>query len=188
MSTISRRQALRQLSVAAAGLAVAACTPLRVLLSAYPRAYDDDEELLDRVLRAFVTTVIPGAPSDAPDLVRAFTDPAYPFAEYAGFFAADLCRRAERRFGGRAFDQLSASERTAVIAEGLVADGTTRRLYNGAVVLAQVAFYAGIYNDKTGCALIGFDGSYRWRPLTNTTHPDPERFLSRALTGDGNYS
>ncbi len=188
MPTITRRQALRQLSVAAAGLALAACTPLRVLVNAYPRVYDDDEELLDRVLRAFVTTVIPGAPSDAPDLVRAYTDPAYPFAEYVGFFAADLCRRAARRFGGRPFDQLTTAERTAVIAEGLAADGTTRRLYNGAIVLAQVAFYAGIYDDENGCALIGFEGRYRWHSVTNITHPHPERFVSRALTGDGNYA
>ncbi|HYL21280.1 MAG TPA: hypothetical protein VEU74_05950 [Gemmatimonadales bacterium] len=186
MPNISRRQALRQLSVAAAGLAVA-CTPLRVLVNAYPQAFDEDDALLDRVLRAFVTTVIPGAPQDDPDLVRAFSDPAYPFAEYVGFFAADLSRRAARRFGGRPFDELPASERTAVIAEGLAADGTTRRLYSGAIVLAQIAFYAGIYDEKKGCALIGFDGGYRGHSLTDITHPAPERFVSRALTGDGNY-
>lgn len=187
MPNISRRQALRRFSVVAAGLAVA-CTPVRVLVNAYPQAFDDDDELVDRVLRAFVITVIPGAPSDDPDLVRAYTDPVYPFAEYAGFFAADLSRRAARRFDGRRFEQLTAPERTAVIAEGLAADGTTRRLYNGAVVLAQIAFYAGIYDDKKGCALIGFDGGYRWHPAMDMTHPHPERFVSRALTGDGNYA
>src|SRR5438105_1734614 len=96
MHTIPRRQALRQLGLITAGLA-AACTPLRVLVSAYPQAFDDDGGLMDRVIRAFVTAVIPGAPADDPDLVRAHTDPAYPFAQYAGFFAADLSRRAVRR-------------------------------------------------------------------------------------------
>ncbi len=81
MQTIPRRQALHQLGLIAAGLA-AACTPVRVLVSAYPQAFDDDDELVDRVLRAFVTAVIPGAPADDPDLVRAYTDPAYPFAQY----------------------------------------------------------------------------------------------------------
>ena len=54
MQTIPRRQALHQLGLIAAGLA-AACTPVRVLVSAYPQAFDDDDELVDRVLRAFVT-------------------------------------------------------------------------------------------------------------------------------------
>ena len=105
MQTIPRRQALRQLGLIAAGLA-AACTPVRVLVSAYPQAFDDDDELVDRVLRAFVTAVIPGAPADDPDLVRAYTDPAYPFAQYVGFFAADLSRRAAQRFAGRPFERL----------------------------------------------------------------------------------
>ena len=73
MQTIPRRQALHQLGLIAAGLA-AACTPVRVLVSAYPQAFDDDDELVDRVLRAFVTAVIPGAPADDPDLVRAYTE------------------------------------------------------------------------------------------------------------------
>ncbi|PYP59545.1 MAG: hypothetical protein DMD44_04540 [Gemmatimonadetes bacterium] len=186
MHTIPRRQALRQLGLITAGLA-AACTPLRVLVSAYPQAFDDDGGLMDRVLRAFVTAVIPGAPADDPDLVRAHTDPAYPFAQYAGFFAADLSRRAARRFDGRAFERLALPERTAVIAEGLAADATTRKLYNGAVVLAQIAFYAGIYDPKKGCPAIGFEGGNHWHPLSDITHPDPERFLSQARTADGNY-
>lgn len=187
MQTIPRRQALRQLGLIAAGLA-AACTPLRVLVSAYPQAFDDDDGLVDRVLRAFVTAVIPGAPADDPDLVRAYTDPAYPFAQYAGFFAADLSRRAAQRFDGRAFERLELQERTAVIAEGLAADSTTRKLYNGAVVLAQIAFYAGIYDPRKGCPTIGFEGGNHWHPLSDITHPDPERFLSHARTADGNYT
>src|SRR5437667_9427533 len=100
MQTIPRRQALHQLGLIAAGRA-AACPPVRMLVSAYPQAFDDDDVLVDRVLRAFVTAVIPGAPADDPDLVRAYTEAAYPFAQYVGFFAADLCRRAARRFEGR---------------------------------------------------------------------------------------
>ena len=51
MQAVSRRQALRQLSLITAGLAVA-CTPLRVLTHAYPAAFDDDPELLDEPRRA----------------------------------------------------------------------------------------------------------------------------------------
>src|SRR2546421_3526835 len=125
MHTIPRRHALRQLGLIAAGLA-AACTPMRVLVSAYPQGFDDDDGLVDRVLRAFVTAVIPGAPADDPNLVRAHTDPAYPFAQYAGFFAADLSRRAARRVDGRAFERLDVRGRRGVSAEGLGADGARR--------------------------------------------------------------
>jgi hypothetical protein len=187
MHPIPRRRALHRLGLIAAGLA-AACTPVRVLVSAYPQAFDDDAGLLDRVLRAFVTAVLPGAPADDPDLVRAHTDPTYPFAQYAGFFAADLSRRAARRFDGRAFERLEVSERTAVIAEGLAADATTRKLYGGAVMLAQIAFYAGIYDSRKGCPAIEFEGGNHWHPLSDLTHPDPGRFVSYARTADGNYA
>ncbi len=187
MQTIPRRQAIRGLAFLTVGL-VAACTPLRVLVDAYPQVFDDDDELVDRVLRAFVTAVIPGAPADDPNLVRAHTDPAYPFAQYAGFFAADLSRRAAQRFDGRPFEQLDVHQRTTVIVDGLKADGTTRKLYSGAIALAQIAFYAGMYDDRKGCALIGFEGGYRWHAPNDITYHDPARFLSYARTADGNYA
>ena len=187
MHAIPRRQALRRLGLLAAGVS-AGCTPLRVLVCAYPQAFDDDGALIDGVLRAFVTAVIPGAPAADPDLVRAHTDPAYPFAQYAAFFAADLSRRAARRFGGPAFESLAAADRAAVIAEGLAADGATRKLYGGAITLAQIAFYAGIYDPRRGCPAIGFEGGCHWHPLSDITYPDPERFLAFARTGDGNYA
>src|SRR5256885_3423023 len=168
MHTIPRRHALRQLRLIAAGLA-AACTPMRVLVSAYPQGSDDDDGMVDRVLRAFVTAVIPGAPADDPDLVRAHTDPAYPFAQYAGFFAADLSRRAARRFDGRAFERLEVRERTAVIGEGLAPDATTRQLYNRAVRPAQNALFARIYHPTTGCPAPGLHGRHH-RPPLNVIH------------------
>ena len=186
MQTLSRRQVLRQLSLITAGLAVA-CTPLRVLTRSYPAAFDDDAELLDEVLRAFVAVVIPGAPSDDADLVRAFTDRELPFARYSPFFAADLCRRARARFAW-SFHHLPTDHRVAIIRDGLAADSTTRKLYGSAIVLAEVAFYAGIYDPKKGCALIGFEGGQPARPLTDITYPDAARFLPEALTADGNHA
>src|SRR2546428_4400030 len=96
MRDLTRRQLLQHLGLIAGGRPVA-CTPLRVLPSASPQAFDDDAELTDGVLRAFALTVIPSAPAGDPDLTRAFTDPDLPFAPYAGFFASDLARRAEER-------------------------------------------------------------------------------------------
>lgn len=182
---ISRRQVLTHFGLIAAGLA-AACTPVRVLVNAYPQAFDHDAALVERVLRAFVEAVIPGAPAD-PDSVRALTDPRYPFAEYAAFFAADLVRRGRARFA-QAFERLSLPERVVVVQEGLAADGTSRKLYNGAITLAQIAFYAGIYDAQKGCGLIGFEGGLRPHGRAEITYPDPTRFLAATLTTDGNYT
>jgi len=183
---LSRREALQRLGAVCAGLATA-CTPLRVVLHDYPRDFETDQALLDRVLRAFVTTVIPEADPAAPDLVRAFNDPALPFAAYRAFFVSDLSQRAARRFGQPAFERLSLEQRAAVVSDGLDADATTRKLYAGAIFLTQASYYAGIYDDAAGCPLIGYEGAYRFRGLDAFTYPDPERFLAPAATRDGNY-
>src|SRR2546425_5665371 len=96
MRDLTRRQLLQHLGLITAGLA-GACTPLKVLTSAYPQAFDHDAGLTAGVLRAFALTVIPSAPAGDPDLPRAFPDPDLPFAPYAGFFASDLARRAGER-------------------------------------------------------------------------------------------
>lgn len=184
---ITRRAALRSLGLLALGATVG-CTPLRVVLNRHPRALDEDGDLEDRVLRAFLATVIPGADTDGPDAVRVFHDPAYPFARYAKFFAGDLCRRAAARSGGVTFDRLSPAERTAVVQEGLDADGTTRKLYGGAIYLIQIATYAGIYDAERGSPLIDFEGRYRFRGVAANCHPDPDRFLAPSLTAAGNYA
>lgn len=181
---ISRRDAVRYLGLITAGMAAGACTPLRILTHSYPDDFKHAPELVDRVLRAFVSTVIPGAP-DSPNLARAYTDRQYPFASYAAFFAADLCRRSRDRFGKEAFDRLTVKERTAVIQDGLAADGTTHKLYQGAIYLAQVSFYGGIYDDDVGCALIDFPGRYQGDQVS---YDDCHRFLPRALTENGNYA
>ena len=182
---ISRRDVLRTLGLITAGVAVSACTPLRILTRAYPDAFKHDRDKVERVLRAFVITVIPGAPADSRDLVRAYFDRDYPFARYAAFFASDLCRRASERFGHDRFWEFDGRQRTQVISDGLVADGTTRKLYGGAVFLAQVSFYGGIYDDDTGCPLIDFPGRYRGDAVS---YDDAQRFLPGALTHTGNYA
>ena len=181
---VSRRSALARLTVLACGTALGACTPLRLLAGWYPQEFDRDPELRDRVLRAFVDTVIPGVPLDAPDLARAFDDPALPFADHAAFFAADLCRRAEAGWGCR-FHELGQARRVAVVQQGLRSDRTSRRLYEGAIFLAQVSVFAGIYDDTRGCPLIEFEGRYRIRPLRELSFPDPNDFLPRSTTASG---
>ena len=182
---ISRRDVLRALGLITAGVAVSACTPLRIITRAYPDEFKHDGNKVERVLRAFVVTVIPGAPADSRDLVRAYLDRAYPFAPYAAFFASDLCDRACERFGHDRFWELEVRQRTQVISDGLAADATTRTLYGGAIFLAQVSFYSGIYDDATGCPLIDFPGRYRGDVVS---YDGADRFLPAALTETGNYA
>lgn len=168
-----------------AAVAASACTPLKILTRSYPEAFERDADLVDRVLRDFVTTVIPGAHAGAPGLVRAFRDPSYPFAPYAAFFAADLSRRTAARFGDGDFHKLTCAQRALVVGDGLAADATTRKVYGGAIYLAQISFYAGIYDDDRGCSLIDFPGRYRGDEVS---YADAATFLPAALTCGGNFA
>jgi hypothetical protein len=182
---VSRREAIRYLGLIGAGMAAGACTPLRIVTHSYPDDFKHDVELVERALRAFVVTVIPGAAPDSPNLTRAHLDRHYLFASYAAFFAADLSKRSGDRFGERAFDQLTIERRTVVIQDGLAGDATTRKLYQGAIYLAQVSFYGGIYDDDAGCPLIDFPGRYRG---VEVSYGDCHRFLPTTLTANGNYA
>lgn len=182
---LSRRAALARLGVVAATVA-AGCTPVRYALRLYPSAFDDDRDVRDRTLRAFVRAAVPSADPGDPHLTRAFDDGLFPFARYRAFFAADLCRRADRLFRDSRFDRLDRRRQARVIADGLAADGVTRRLYAGAVFLAQVTVLGGIYAEDAAVAPLGFDGTYRFLGLDAITYPDPGRYLAPALTTDGN--
>lgn len=183
--SMSRRAALSAMAALAGAAALAGCTPLRILTKWYPDAFDRDAKLTDRVLRAFVDTVVPGAPADDPDLARVFVDAELPFADHAAFFAADLSRLATSRYAAW-FDELPRSQRVEVVRDGLRGDATSRRLYETAICLAQISCFAGIYDDERGCPLIDFEGGYRLCPPAELTFPDPERFLAAPVTSSGN--
>src|SRR2546425_5141769 len=65
MRDLTRRQLLQHLGLITAGLAVA-CTPPKVLTSAYPPAFDDHAGLTDGALRAFALTRSPPAAARDP--------------------------------------------------------------------------------------------------------------------------
>jgi len=165
-------------------LAVGGCTPLRYALHLYPDGLDGTDAG-DRILAAFAHTVIPGAPPGDASIFRPLTDPELPFRRYSAFLAADLNRRARGAFG-RDFDRVTPGQRMEVVERALAADGTTAQLYGGAVYLVQIAYYAGIYDDQRGCPLIGFDGAYRFRGVEATSFPDPDHYLARQVSPDGN--
>lgn len=184
--SMTRRQALATLGVLGLG-ALAGCTPIKVGLQIYPEEFNSQPDLTKSILGSFVETVIPGASGQDEKSVRVYYDDYYPFANYRNYFSADLCRRAEKRFGEKRFDRLTPEQRTRVVQDGLDSDRITARLYNGAIFLAQISFYAGIYDDHAGCGLIGFEGRNWGVPMGEQTYPNPEQFLASPMTANGNF-
>ncbi len=180
---LSRRSAIAQLFAGGAGL-LAACAPARLILKTYPREVDGDPENTERVLTAFIATIVPGA--GAARHVTVFHDPFYRFSSYTSWLADDLCRRS-RKLSGRSFDRLDAVDRTRVVQSGLAADAVTRKIYTGATFLALIAVGGGIDDGQEGPSPIGFDGPYQFRGLDAVTHRQPEHFLTAGMTRDGNH-
>jgi hypothetical protein len=186
MARVTRREFVAFTSAVLAA-ALTGCSTIRGALRLYPARYDRDEELVDATLRAFVTTVIPGAPADDENLVRAFSDPYYPFVEHRGFLVFDLAERARRLAGDGRFDRLPLPARTAVLQDGLASEDAVQRLYRGAIFLAQASFYGGIYDPK-GCPFIDFPGANRGYPPEVAFHPNPAPHLAAEATRDGNHA
>jgi hypothetical protein len=186
MSGITRRQALSYFGAAGAMFATA-CTPVKILLGAYPEVFDDEVDLTDRVLVGFAESVLPGASVSHGELVRPLRDERFPFHSHCAYFASDLCGRAGRLCSSPQFDLLPLEQRCRVVEDGLNSDSITRQLYTGAIFLTQVAFFAGIYDDAAGCAWIDFDGRYRRRRPADLTYPNPEAFLAAEYTSSGHY-
>ena len=191
MENISRRQALRRVGVLGAGLGVtlaAGCTPLKIVLHAYPRRFDEDPLLVDRMLAALAETILPDTGQDPNELARPLRDERYELAEYRNYLASDLSDRSRRLYGTRSFEALGLPERERIVRDALSGDGITCKLYSGAIFLTQIAFFAGIYDDQEGCPLIEFDGQYRLRPLDELTYPDPHTYLTDAMTVSGSHA
>ncbi|MGH7455398.1 MAG: hypothetical protein ACRENG_28855, partial [bacterium] len=169
------------------GFAATGCSPVRILLKAYPEKFDQDKQLVEKTLRAFVLTVVPGASLDDPNLIRIYSDDYYPFCRYCGFFVFDLAKRSAKLYGDERFDQFVLAQRTAVIETGLRADASVARLYRAAVFMAQVSFYGGIYEDEKGCPLIDFHGTQSAFGDEKMFYPQCTALLAREITRDGNY-
>jgi len=179
-NSISRREALGLLAASSAGL-LGGCAPVARFVISRPRI-----AAADQVLQAFVATVVPGS-GVSPNLIRAFADPFYSFADWRSWFTGDLCRRSTR-CGQPTFDLLSARDRTRIVADGLVGDPISRRVYTGAVFLAQISAYVPLYEARGDSPLLDFEGTHRFRGIAAITYPEPERFLAASLTCDGNWA
>jgi hypothetical protein len=182
---IGRRAALTRLGAILLAAGTAGCSRDMLLGLVYPEAGGLEPDAVGRSLTALVATIVPefAAPGR---IARLFTDPSLPMAEFHHALVADLGRRTRQRVGHDRFDRLSHHDRVAVVTDGLAAGGIPGRLYNGAVLFTQVMVYAGLGSDDGSCPLIGFEGRFRYRGPAAQTYPDPERFLARVLTPDGN--
>ncbi len=161
-------------------------TGCRMILGLFPGRYRDDRTLQDRILRAFVVTVIPGADPAEINLVRMYHDADYPFAPFTGFLVFDLARRGERLFGTQFFENLPPGQQTSVIQDALSSDDILSRLYRGAILMAQVSYFAGIYDPEGGCSLIDFPGKNRGFSLEESSYPFAHSCFGSETTTDGN--
>ncbi len=178
---MTRREFAARLAALGAAL-LSGCSAVRAVLHSYPSRYDTDAALRERVLRSFVTTVIPGAQEEDPNLARVFTDRDYPFHEHCGFFVNELCARS----AGERFDLLDLRGRTRVVTGAMRGDAIVARLVRGAVYLAQAAYYGGIY-EPGGCALIDVPGPTMFT-RDELYHADAGRFRAPERTEDGNHA
>jgi len=179
----SRRRALQLLFATCAGT-LAACAPVRIGLGAYPRAFKSGAAgRTHATLEAFAGAVVPGLTTGGSAAAR-MQDPAFGFAPYAGFFASELDRAAQRRHG-ESFTALRAGDQRTIVAAGLEAGGIPARLFTGAVFLAQVLSYAGA-EDDTGSPLLDFPGANRAPSPGSSHYVDLDAFRATAFTPDGN--
>jgi len=182
---MDRRTALQRLGAAVLVLTSSGCSRSFFLRAAYPESVRIDDATVTATLAAFVLTVVPGV-EDPERVAQLMQDPALPFGPFSRALTADLASRAAQRRAVEGFAGLPATQRTAIVAEGLEAGGIPARLYNGAVLFAQAAVYGGLASHDGSCAITGSEGAFRFRGMAAQTYPNPDAFLPEAVSHDGN--
>lgn len=185
-STMARREALRLLAIVGAAGAAGACTPARIVMGWYPREFKTDDAAVRRVLSAMARTIVPGVDASDEALVGVFYDERFPLRRVRTYLASDLCERSLSECGEYGFERLGAADRARVVASGLRADATSRKVYTGAVFLTQLALYSGFY-DAAGCPEIEFEVPYRPLPPAARTYENAQDFLAVEAGSAGNY-
>lgn len=185
----NRRAFIKSLALIS-GLFYSACSDIRILLGLYPDKYNEDKNLIERVLASFAATVIPGADERDENLIKIFSDEFYPFHKFCGFFVYDLCTRSKDLFDEEKFYNLNQKKRSEVISNGLKDNdgGNVARLYEFAIYMTQVSFYAGIYDDGKGCSLIGFKGRNTGYLSSEMIYAESNFYLAPEITNDGNFN
>ena len=181
LAILSRRKALSGMFWLMAGVSMS-CNSIKLVFDIKKETVFDDPTNEDCTLRAFVGTVIPGVDITKPHITEVFRDDFYQFRKYKSVFANDLNERSSKLFNEK-FEQLSAKDRTKVVADGLDSNRVVSKLYGGAIYLIQIVVYSGVANQDNGCPLIDFKGTYDFEA---TTYPDNIKFFSESITQTGN--
>ena len=179
MST--RRQAIRQMAIIGVGLSVAG-SATGCLGNG---ATGDQLGHGDKLIRAFMEAVAPGAPVQHPDITLAFRDERFGFSKYRWLFNFDLRKRACSLFGTLNFHKLNINERKIVIEDALRSDGKMKRLYSGAIQLAQLTVYTGYYREPERCEMIQFESGFGGG---STSYQNAGQFFGRSMTLNGNIA
>ena len=158
---------------------------LQMVLKLFPHKYCNDQILKEKLLRAFVTTIIPGADENDKFLINMYEDSYYPFHTYCGYFIFDLDRRSKKLFNKKEFYSLSFKERTSVIQDALLGRELNIRLYKGAILMAQVAYYGAVYSEEEGCKLIDFPGRNKGYEKKEVSYSFASKAFSNELSFDG---
>jgi hypothetical protein len=158
---------------------------IRMVLKIFPHKYCKNNSLKVKFLRAFVTTVIPGANENQDNLVSMYLDSYYPFQTYCGYFVYDLNRRSKKLFNNKEFFNLSEDEKTQVINNALNGRELSRRLYKGAILMAQVSYYGAVYDEEKGCPLIDFPGRNNGYNKEAIAYPYSSTLFDKELSLDG---
>ena len=176
MDTISRRSMLGLLG--GAMVAASGCSTLRLAGSLVPGAQAKARRREDRVMRAFCRVVIPVSETEAARVAGVYADPQFPLASRLPLLVRDL--------DARGF--LEAPDRERIVLQGAESRGPVGRLYRGAILLTQAAYYGSIYDDALGCAAIDWPGAGALPSRSEMTYDDPHAFLGRSSSADGNPS
>ncbi len=164
------------------------CSAIAKIAMNYPDVYDTDQDIIRQSLLAFATTVIPAGNLHDPHLIKAFSDPYFPFLKIRGYFIYALDKMTDRHYQKTSFYQLHENERTTVIKRGLESKGKKRQLFNAAVSLVQISHYAGIYNAESGCELIDFHGSRFGYNGPGMFYKNTINYMALEQTSSGNYT
>lgn len=158
---------------------------LQMVLKLFPHKYCNDQNLKERFLHSFVTTIIPEADENDESLVKMYVDSYYPFHTYCGYFIFDLNKRSKKLFGVKEYNSLSLKERTQVIQNALSGRELTARLYKGAILMAQVAYFGAVYKEEEGCKLIDFPGRNNGYEKEEITYSFASEVFGNELSFDG---
>ena len=158
---------------------------LQMVLKLFPHKYCKNVLLREKILRAFVSTIIPGSDENEENLVNMYEDKFYPFLSYCGYFTFDLNRKSKKLFNNKEFVNLSLKERTSVVQNALNGKELTKRLYKGAILMAHVSYYGAVYDEEQGCPLIEFPGRNNGYSINDISYAFSRIFFDRELSVDG---